>query len=136
MLTVRQAVQIMAFAGLLLAACGPRVGDPDRGRALYLKQSLGESAAPGCTSCHSLEPDQVIVGPSHAHVASRAEAVVQSDRYEGEATSAAGYLRESIIDPDAYVVPGFDPNLMYEQYSEVLTEEQISDLVAFLLTLE
>lgn len=133
---LHQALQISAVAGVLLAACGPQGGDPERGRALYLQQSLGEAGAPGCVGCHSLEPERVIVGPSHAHVASRAELVVASDNYDGEASSAAEYLRESILKPDAYVVPGFDPGLMYDRYQDVLSEDQIADLVAFLLTLE
>lgn len=120
----------------LLSACGGKAGDPERGRQLYLQRTIGAREAPGCVTCHSLEEGRVLVGPSHARIAQRAAEVVGSENYQGSATTIVEYLRESIVDPDAYVVPGFDPNLMYENYREALTEDQIEDLVAFLLTLE
>jgi nitric oxide reductase subunit C len=81
-----------------------------------------------CAGCHSLEAGVVIVGPSLAGVASRA-----ASRVDGE--SAADYLRESILHPSAYVVEGF-PDSMPHNFSEVLSSEQIDDIIAFLLTLE
>ena len=56
--------------------------------------------------------------------------------YTGSATSAAEYLRESILDPNAFVVPGFAPGVMYQAYSSTLTDGEVADLVAFLLTLK
>lgn len=85
--------------------------------------------APGCSTCHALEPGKVIVGPSLAGVASRAP-----ERQAGK--SAADYLRESILNPDIYVVEGFPEGVMYQGFPEVLTEDEINNLVAFLLTLE
>lgn len=120
----------------LLSACGSQVGDPELGRALYLKRTIGASRAPGCISCHSLEEGRILVGPSHASVASRAAEAVRSEDYHGSATTAAEYLRESIVEPDAHVVAGFQANLMYQDYGEVLTQDQIDNLVAFLMTLE
>lgn len=133
-------VRLLAAVGLLsmalLSSCGGAAGDPERGRQLYLQQTIGASGAPGCITCHSLEEGRVLVGPSHARVARRAAQVVSDGSYQGSGQTAADYLRESILDPDAYVVPGFDANLMYENYREALTDEQIDDLVAYLLTLE
>ncbi len=124
---------LSAFA---LAGCGAAAGDPVQGEALYRQETIGERGAPGCTTCHSLEPGEVKVGPSHAGVGARAAERVRSPEYAGEATDAAGYLRESILDPDADVVGGFDPGVMYGKYEEVLRESQVDDLVAFLLTLQ
>jgi cytochrome c2 len=45
------------------------------------------------------------------------------------------YFRTSILDPSAFVVPGFPDNLMPKTYGDVFTEDEISDLVAYLLTL-
>ncbi len=119
---------------LLLTACGGgQAGDPVRGEELYRSSTIGESAAPGCITCHSLEADTVLVGPSHADVATRAEAIIGSDAYTGDATTAAEYLRESILTPDAYVAVGFSPGVMYANYAGVLTERQVEDLVAFML---
>lgn len=126
--------RLTVCAVLLLAACGGPSGDPERGEALYRQESIGGGAAPGCASCHSLEPGVVKVGPSHANVGARAQEVIEDPDYGGEATTAAGYLRESILEPNAHVSEGFDPGVMYQDYAEVLTEQQIEDLVAFLLT--
>ncbi len=123
------------FAGVLLAGCAAG-GDPQAGEQLYTSLTIGRAGAPGCISCHSLEPGDVKVGPSHAGVANQAEEVIQQADYTGSATSAEGYLRESILDPNAYVKSGFVPGVMYQEYSSTLTDGQLADLVAFLLTLE
>jgi hypothetical protein len=47
--------------------------------------------------------------------------------------AAVEYLRQSIVDPSAYMVEDFD-NLMPGSYKLVLSEEEIDNLVAFLLT--
>ena len=57
----------------LFAACGggsSTTGDSQSGDTLFHQSVIGTQ--PGCTTCHSLEPDVVIVGPSLAGVASRA----------------------------------------------------------------
>ncbi len=50
--------------------------------------------------------------------------------------SAEEFLRESILNPDAVVTEGFTPGVMYQNYGNDLTEQEIDDLVAFLLTLK
>jgi nitric oxide reductase subunit C len=79
-----------------------------------------------CVTCHSLQPDVVLVGPSLAGVATRAASRVQG-------MSAKDYLRQSILDPGAYVVEGF-PDAMARNLGEVLNSQQISEIIAFLLT--
>lgn len=101
--------------------------DPARGKKLYYETSLGTNA--GCRICHSLEPGVILVGPSFAGIATRA-----AQRVPG--MSAEDYLYQSIVDPDAYVVEGFPAGQMIPDLAEILTEEQIRDLVAFLMTLK
>jgi nitric oxide reductase subunit C len=125
----------LIIAGVLLAGCGAG-GDPDAGERLYTSFTIGRADAPGCTTCHSLVPGEIKVGPSHAGVARQAAEVIRQADYTGSATSAEEYLRESILDPNAYVESGFVPGVMYQGYSSTLTDRQLSDLVAFLLTLE
>jgi nitric oxide reductase subunit C len=125
----------LIIAGVLLAGCGAG-GDPEAGERLYTSLTIGRADAPGCITCHSLEPGEIKVGPSHAGVARRAAEVIQQSNYTGSATSAEGYLRESILEPDTYVEAGFAPGVMYQAYSETLTEGELADIVAFLLTLE
>jgi hypothetical protein len=49
--------------------------------------------------------------------------------------SAEEYLRQSITDPNAYVVDGYPASVMPNVYRERLTVEQIDKLVAFMLSL-
>lgn len=134
---------LLVVALSLLAACGgddggddsaEAVGNAANGEELYMGTTVGASSAPGCVTCHSVEPtDDPLqpspVGPSHFGVADRA-----GDYVEG--MSAEEYLRESIVEPDAHLVEGFQPGVMYQNYAEDLTEREIDNLVAYLLTLE
>lgn len=131
-------MMLLAFISVLaLTACGGGpVGDPENGRALFNQQTIGTTDAPGCITCHSLQPGETKVGPSLAGIASEAEELVDSPEYTGEVDDAAGYLRESILQPDAHVVEGFQPGVMYQKFDEALSQQQVDDLVAFLLTLE
>jgi sulfur-oxidizing protein SoxX len=121
---------ILVLLGTLLAACGGKsaaAGDPAAGEALFKQATI--DTAPGCSTCHSTQPGEVIVGPSLAGVASRA-----GERVEGE--TAEQYLHTSILDPNAYVVEGFSPGVMYQDFADVLTDTQVNDLVAYLQTLK
>lgn len=81
-----------------------------------------------CVSCHSTASDVVVVGPSLAGMAGTAAG--RTERHDAE-----GYLRESIEDPGAYVVEGFE-DLMPESLSKSLTDEQIDAVVAYLMTMD
>jgi cytochrome c2 len=83
----------------------------------------------GCAACHSLVPDQVIVGPSWAGVATRA--ATRKPGYSPEL-----YLYESITHPNAFVVPGFQPGIMPQTFKQTLSPQELSDLIAFLMTLK
>jgi cytochrome c551/c552 len=124
-------VIVLVFA---LAACGggQQAGGgaaAERGKALFEQATLGPKSAPGCSTCHSLEPDKVIVGPSLARIATTAAAAVPG-------MSAEAFLRESIVNPEAHITAGFPAGVMYQYYGRDLSEQQINDLVAFLLTLK
>jgi nitric oxide reductase subunit C len=81
-----------------------------------------------CASCHATEPDTIIVGPSLAGIASRA-----AERSEG--LSAQHYIELSILQPSAFIVPGFG-DAMPSSFGKRLSGEELDALVAFLLTLE
>jgi hypothetical protein len=139
-------VMLLGLLLLALAACGgggntggdtggtgngeaEAIGDAANGERLFAQPTIGANNAPGCITCHSLEPDVVIVGPSQAGLATRAQSRVPG-------MSAADYIHQSIVEPNAYVVEGFAEGLMYQFYGEDLTEQEINDLVAYTLTLE
>jgi hypothetical protein len=42
-------------------------------------------------------------------------------------------VRQSIVDPDAQIAPGFQPGIMPKTYGQQLDSKQIADLVAFLI---
>jgi cytochrome c2 len=46
------------------------------------------------------------------------------------------YIRTSILHPNDFIVPGYPADLMPQNYAEILTDEEVNDLVAYLLTLE
>ena len=121
----------MAVLGLMLVtACAgggaSESGELD-GEELFGASVLADQA--GCITCHSLAPDRVLVGPSMAGIGTRA-----ASRVDGQ--SARDYLRESIVDPDAYIVQGFQAGAMLPDVAELLSEQQLDNLVAFLMTLK
>ena len=48
--------------------------------------------------------------------------------------SAEDYLRQSIIQPSAFLVSGYR-DIMYPNFKEKLSEQDIADLIAYLETL-
>lgn len=106
-------------------------GDATRGRQLFLaEQPFLSPDAPPCTACHNLNPEQGDgIGNNLAGLGLKAET-----RVPGQ--SAADYLRTSLVNPDVYLVEGYQEGIMYRGYAEVLTPQEIEDLVAFMLTLK
>ena len=105
-------------------------GDAAAGEALTV--SLG------CTACHITTP----TGPAWLPageipgVGERAAAEFNLPEYTGNATSAEQYLFESIVDPNIYLVPGFASGLMPPTYANTLTDQNMADLIAYLLSLK
>jgi cytochrome c oxidase subunit 2 len=89
-------------------------GDPVAGEALF---------ATNCSACHGEEDG---AGPARTGMGERAATGV-------EGLSAEEYLHQSIVDPGVYVVEGFS-NIMPKAYGDQLTEKELSDLIAYLLT--
>ena len=81
-----------------------------------------------CATCHALVPDTIIIGPSLAGIATRAETRVQGQ-------TADEYIQLSILRPGDYIVDRFN-NVMITNFSKELTNEDMNALVAFLLTLK
>ena len=97
-------------------------GDAKRGQALF-------TGAATCSACHDVASGTTLVGPSLKGIASRA-----GSRKPG--MSASDYIHESIMTPNAFIVPGFSPGIMPQTFAQTLSAPQINDLIAYLLTLK
>jgi mono/diheme cytochrome c family protein len=93
-------------------------GKPAAGKALF--------AAQGCAACHTFTPagSKATIGPDLDHLAANAQ--------KANRGPLPAYVKESIVDPNAYVVPGFPKSVMPQDFGAKLTPSQINDLVAFL----
>jgi mono/diheme cytochrome c family protein len=94
----------------------PAKGNPVAGKALFTAQ---------CGSCHTFAPAGTSgsVGPNLDKLA--------ADAKNANRGSLQQYTRESIMDPGAYIVPGFQ-NVMPSSFGQTLKPQQVADLVAFL----
>lgn len=123
-----------AIALTFLAGCaaGARDGDPLAGEKLFTGKTPIASTrgtVPACAGCHGITPDgRSPLGPSLWGVADRARTRVRG-------MTATEYLRQSVLDPDAVLVDNYQEGIMFRGYRDSLSEQQIADLVAYLLTL-
>ncbi len=98
-------------------------GNAEQGANLF---KTAQGPVPACSTCHSTGQDK-IVGPGLGGISSRAET-----RVSGQ--SATDYIRTSILNPDAYIVPGFE-NIMPPIYEQRLSDQDVANLIAYLMTL-
>ena len=106
----------------ILPLPAPSSDDPvERGRLVFLSKGIG------CLACHAIENVGTgAVGPELNNIAT-----IAATRVEG--MDAKTYLRESILDPSAFVVEGFKDGTMPQDFDVKLSEAQLEDLLAFLL---
>ena len=107
-----------------LEAPAPLIPPDASGEQLYNMPVLGIQA--GCTTCHSLD-DTTVLGPSLQGIGSIAQNIIPN-------MSAKAYIRQSILEPDAYVLEGNSPGIMPPHYADALSETQLDALVTYLLS--
>ena len=121
-----RALCLCSLAVLLVSiACAPEAVATDpiaRGRQVY--------RALGCASCHEGSLFNLFrpVGPPLNEAG-----LVGRKRVSG--MSAEDYLRQSITDPGAYLVPGY-PDSMPRGIAGELSPEELAALVAYLASLK
>jgi mono/diheme cytochrome c family protein len=111
-------------------------GDPQRGQQLFAQQvKTAAGTSLPCKACHSLQPDQIIVGPSLSNIGSVAGTI-------DPPKTAEQYIRESIQAPSAFIVPG-NPNFVNNGQSVMptglgdnMSAQDLADVIAYLLTLK
>lgn len=121
---MRKTLIVVLLTATWLAACGVEppptlTPEQEQGQAVYTVR---------CAQCHVLVPDTIVVGPSLAGIATRAESRVPG--YD-----AREYIELSILSPKDYIVEGFS-DTMPTNFAKDLTSEEFDAVVAFLLTLK
>ena len=110
-----------AAAQAAAVAAGP---NPDVGKQLVAGKG-------GCGTCHAIAGVQGMagrIGPELTQIGT-----VAATRKPG--TSAEDYLTESILDPNAFPVPGFPPAMPPKGGAD-LSDQEVASIVAYLLTLK
>ncbi len=106
------------------------VGDPEKGQEIFENGGANEASADlgaRCAGCHTLDgsDEKTHNGPDLLGISDRGGETVPG-------LSAAQYIHQSIMDPRAYVVEGY--SYMSAGASRLLSDQEVADLVAFLLT--
>jgi cytochrome c oxidase subunit II len=73
----------------------------------------------GCASCHTLE-------------AAGAAGTIGPDLDEELANESPGFIRKSIVDPDAELAQGFNRGIMPDTFGDALSPEELDTLVEYL----
>lgn len=105
----------------------PPIGDAANGEVLF--NTLVNDAGFSCSQCHNVDSTDRLIGPGLQGIGERA-----ATRVDG--LSAIEYIRTSILEPNAYIVEGDPPypeSLMPQVYADVYSDEEINDIIAYLL---
>ena len=95
-------------------------GDAAQGEQIYLAQP--------CHTCHT----DLTVGPAFPGDSPLAvRAVTRKPGYPAEL-----YIYESIVAPNAEIVPGFQQDIMPGDFRQTLTDQELADLIAYLMTIK
>lgn len=94
-------------------------GDPAAGKVVFLAST--------CGTCHTFKPagSTGTVGPDLDKLTADAKVANRG--------SLVQYVTESIVSPNAYIVPKYPAGVMLQNFGTELSKKQIADLVAFLL---
>ncbi|MCC6614563.1 MAG: hypothetical protein IT320_13870 [Anaerolineae bacterium] len=109
-------------------------GDPEVGMTIFnTSHNLPSGQVWMCSQCHSVTPDEMrLIGPGLFNVGVRAETRVADQ-------DAIEYIYTSITHPNAFIVPGDPPypeNLMPTDFGAIFSEDDLANLIAYLLTLQ
>lgn len=86
-------------------------------------------AANGCASCHTFQPAGAngTIGPD-------LDSAPASSAKADNNMALPAFIKESIVNPDAYIAKGFQKGLMPTDFGTKLSSTQLADLVAFILS--
>jgi cytochrome c oxidase subunit II len=133
--TMRQSVKVLAAKDYKAWTASQRQSETDGGVAAAGGDSTAAGKAlftdTGCVGCHALADagSTATTGPDLDDLS--ADAAKYGKRLR---ESPAAYVRQSILEPNDFVVPGFDKGLMPTGYGEQLSQAEIDTLVEYLLS--
>ena len=113
--TMRSAVRVVDRAEYDSFLAGPATGGQETsGEAVF--------TSAGCGGCHEFEPagTDAQVGPSLNTIDPAGQPLEE-------------FVRESIVDPNAKIAPGYQPSVMPETFESTLSDEQLDALVQYLV---
>ena len=89
-----------------------------------------------CGTCHTLAAANTrgTFGPAHDNEGLDAARHLADPNYHGAASTPAGYLRESLLEPGAFYTPGYESTNHHMPALAHLPAEDIDALVALLLS--
>lgn len=125
--TILLAQSVGTDTEVALAQIEDLYGDPSRGQQLYngLEPVL-DGTSLTCHGCHNDDTAPVVEGTW-----TRVDEIrLEDPALEGYTIEQ--YLVESIIDPNAYIVPDHLPNLMPDYFGTRLDAQMLADIVAYL----
>ncbi|MFN2126423.1 MAG: c-type cytochrome [Anaerolineales bacterium] len=91
-----------------------------------------------CFGCHVQEP----MGPQFdsvedlPHIMERGAIRIADPTYQGNATTNLEYIVESILVPEIYLVPGEWEDVMPTYFGEIMNEQDLADVIAWMETLK
>jgi mono/diheme cytochrome c family protein len=104
----------------------------------------------GCIACHISQGGAATIGPNwqpaaednNQGIGTRAPLRITAPDYHGKAKTGDQYIFESVVDPDAYIVPGnasYAPggkSLMPHDFATKLSAQNLADVIAYLDTIK
>ena len=108
-----------------------------------IEASLGQAFQKGgCGACHAIPgvPGAVgQIGPDLSDIGVLAEERIATDDYSGTADSAEAYLRESLVEPNAFIVSECPGGPCQEGampvISDILNDEELGKVISYLASL-
>jgi cytochrome c551/c552 len=96
-------------------------GDAAAGKTVF--------ASNGCATCHTFQPAGATgtLGPN-------LDTAPTSDATADTNLALAAFVKESIVNPDAYIAKGFNKGLMPKTFGSSIKGADLNDLVAFILS--
>jgi mono/diheme cytochrome c family protein len=112
----------------IVAAIADLTPDPERGKAVYDNVQPSERAELlGCAGCHT----GAVQAPA-TELTYQAWVDERSQLSQFEGYTFEKYVVESIVNPGAYIVPGYNAGVMPSNFATRVSVQDLADIVAYL----